>query len=70
MPTVTYVPRARGGTHDRTTYPIVQYARAIKKNTAEFTAKDLKNFLRWLWKTEPYKNKLWRPTSGRRGYFT
>ena len=31
-----------------TTDPIVIYARQIKKNTAEFTAKDLRKYIRWL----------------------
>ena len=51
---VPYVPR----TTDKTVLPIVLYARGIQKNTAEFTAKDLRNFLKWLWKVEPIKNKL------------
>ena len=34
-------------------YPIVVYARLIKKNTVEFTAKDLRQFLQWLWHDYP-----------------
>lgn len=29
-------------------YSIVRFAKAIGKNTAEFTTTDMKNFLRWL----------------------
>lgn len=43
---------------DKQTLPIVLYARSIQKNTAEFTQKDLRNYLRWLWKVEPIKKKL------------
>ena len=41
--------------------PIVLYARSIGKNTAEFTGKDLRKFLKWLWQVEPCKRKLWVP---------
>lgn len=46
---------------DRTMLPMVMYAKSIGKNTAEFTQKDLRKFLRWLWQREPYKHKLWVP---------
>ena len=57
--TQPYVPKAIA--HDRTMLPMVMYAKSIGKNTAEFTQKDLRKFLRWLWQREPYKHKLWVP---------
>jgi len=33
-------------------YPIVKYARMIKKNTAEFTANDMAKFMKW-WVKQP-----------------
>jgi len=37
--------------------PIVRYARRIQKNTAEFTAKDLRRYIRWLHGTTTKKKK-------------
>lgn len=54
--------------HEPDTLPIVRFARGIGKNTAEFTQKDLRNYLRWLWQTEPFKNKQWKPKM-KKGYF-
>jgi len=39
--------------------PIVQYARMIGKNTAEFTSKDLRKFIRWLHRPEE-KERRWK----------
>lgn len=60
MATQPYIARM---TKDTTVFPIVLYARSIGKNTAEFTGKDLRKFLKWLWQVEPYKRKLWEPTA-------
>lgn len=57
--TQPYVPKAIA--NDRTMLPMVMYAKSIGKNTAEFTQKDLRKFLRWLWQREPFKQKLWVP---------
>jgi len=47
MPTKPYQPRAP---QQPAEWPIVQFARTIGKPTAEFTAKDTRRYLRWLWK--------------------
>jgi len=57
MGTVAYVKAATTVTE----YPLVTFARSIGKNTAELNGRDLKRFLKWLWKTEPYKHKRWQP---------
>ena len=44
-----------------TEYPLVTFARSLGKNTADMTGRDLKQFLKWLWKTEPYKHGKWQP---------
>jgi len=66
MGTQAYTPRAKTSPTD--IYPLVMYARSIQKNTADLTASDQRRFLRWLWKVEPYKHKLWVPPIGP-GYF-
>lgn len=38
-------------------FPIVEYARKIGKNTAEFTAVDLSNFMKW-WMKQPLRKDL------------
>jgi len=57
--TQPYIPKRL---QDPTMLPMVRYAKAIGKNTAEFTQHDLRKFLRWLWQTEPYKYGVWQPT--------
>ena len=57
MATIPYMSRAIVTANDAASvYPIVLYARSINKNTAEFTASDLRKFLRWLWKVYPTLN--------------
>lgn len=54
MATVPYMTRTVTQASDAASvYPIVLYARSIKKNTAEFTGSDLRKYLRWLWKVYP-----------------
>lgn len=38
-------------------FPIIEYARQIGKNTAEFTASDLSRFMRW-WMKQPMREDL------------
>lgn len=38
-------------------YPIVLYARKIGKNTAEFTAADMANFMKW-WMKQPMREDM------------
>lgn len=54
MATIPYMARTVAQANDAdSVYPIVLYARAINKNTAEFTGGDLRRYLRWLWKVYP-----------------
>lgn len=64
MGTTAYVKAAATVTE----YPLVTFARSIGKNTADMTGHDLKHFLKWLWKTEPYKHGKWQPAGSVR-YF-
>lgn len=64
MGTTPYIKAARSLTE----YPLVTFAKSIGKNTAELDGRDLKKFLKWLWKTEPYANKRWQPVEAVR-YF-
>lgn len=57
MATTPYVKAATTVTE----YPLVTFAKSVGKNTAELDGRDLKRFLKWLWKVEPYKRKLWQP---------
>jgi hypothetical protein len=46
-------------------YPIVEYARKIGKNTAEFTTIDMVNFTRW-WMKQPQRGELLEATAEQR----
>lgn len=39
---------------DPSNWPIVQFARVIKKNTAEFTQFDMMEFMKWMAKPKKY----------------
>lgn len=39
-------------------YPIIEYARSINKNTAEFTLKDFAVYMKWWLKQQPRKDLI------------
>lgn len=51
------------------TYPLVLWARMRHKNTAELTASELRQALRWCWKVEPIKHKLCNMPDVRKHYW-
>jgi hypothetical protein len=38
---------------DKKVYPIVEYARLIGKNTADFTVMDMEKFMKWYMSQKP-----------------
>lgn len=49
-------------------YPIIEYAQKIGKNTAEFTTKDLSAFMKWYMTQKPRKDLLTVTPEQRKGY--